>query len=68
MFATTQSPEQYLDSRRADFTRLSHEIAESNGDLGYVSFVDPCTLLAKGKRHEFNSNAAAKAWILRMFW
>ena len=68
MFATTLSPEKYLDSRRADFSRLTHEIADGKGDLGYVAFADPCTLIVKGQRHEFDSNAAAKAWILRMYW
>ncbi len=68
MLTTLQSPEQYLDSRRRDFIALTHEITEGKGDLGYASFVDPCTLLVKGVRHEFSSNSHAKAWLLRMFW
>ena len=66
-FAVQMSAEQYLNSRRGDYFRLTSCISEDK-DLGYCQFLDHQTLLVKGEVQEFKSHADALAYILRTFW
>ena len=66
-FAVQMSSEQYLNSRRKDYFDLLSDVSE-NKDLGYCAFLDRQTLLIKGKKQVFRSNADALAYILRTFW
>ena len=66
-FSTQNSPENYLNSRRKDYFDLLSDISE-NKDLGYCTLINHQTLLIKGKKQVFRSNADALVYILRTFW